>query len=68
MGPMNQTYHTIEELPLILTVEDLMPVLCIGRNTAYNLVRSGQIRSLRVGHQIRIPREAVVEFISGTAI
>lgn len=60
-------YHSIDELPLILTVEDLMPVLCIGRNAAYDLVRSGQIRSLRIGHQIRIPREAVVSFISGSA-
>lgn len=60
-------YHSINELPLILTVEDLMPVLCIGRNAAYDLVRSGQIRSLRIGRQIRIPREAVIEFISGAA-
>ncbi len=60
-------YHSIDELPLILTVEDLMPVLCIGRNAAYDLVRSGQIHSLRIGRQIRIPREAVVSFISGSA-
>jgi len=59
-------YHSVEELPLVLTVEELMPVLCIGRNTAYDLVRSGQIQSLRIGHQIRIPREALIEFISGT--
>ncbi len=59
-------YHSVEELPLILTVEDLMPVLCIGRNTAYDLVRSGQIQSLRIGHQIRIPRDALIEFIFGT--
>ena len=63
----NSRYHSIEELPLILTVDDLMPVLCIGRNTAYDLVRSGQIQSLRIGHQIRIPRDAVVKFISSAA-
>ena len=63
----SKKYYSVEELPLILTVEDLMPVLCIGRNTAYDLVRSGQIKSLRIGHQIRIPRDAVVEFISGPA-
>ena len=63
----SKKYYSVEELPLILTVEDLMPVLCIGRNTAYDLVRSGQIKLLRIGHQIRIPRDAVVEFISGPA-
>lgn len=60
-------YHSVEELPLVLTVEDLMPVLSIGRNTAYDLVRSGQIQSLRIGRKIRIPRNAVIQYISGSA-
>lgn len=60
-------FCSVDELPLVLTVEDLMPVLCIGRNAAYNLVRSGQLRSIRIGNQIRIPREAVIKFISGSA-
>ncbi len=53
------------DLPLVLKVEDLMPVLCIGRNTAYELVRSGQIRSIRVGRQLRIPRDAVMDYLDG---
>ena len=51
-------------LPLILTVEQLAEVLRVGRNTAYDLVRSGQIRSVRVGRQIRIPRDALIDFLS----
>lgn len=43
--------------------EDLMPLLGIGRNTAYELIRSGQIRSVRIGRQIRIPRDALLEFL-----
>lgn len=39
-----------------------MPLLGIGRNTAYELIRSGQIRSVRIGRQIRIPREALLDF------
>ena len=57
--------HSIEEYPLILKVEDLMPILGIGRNLAYDLVRCGQIRSIRVGRKIRVPRDAVLEFING---
>ena len=64
---MENKYRSLDDLPLTLRVEDLMPVLDIGRNTAYDLVRSGQIKSLRIGHQIRIPREYVAEFISGSA-
>lgn len=63
----NKVYHSIEELPLVLKVDDLMPVRGIGRNTAYELIRSGQIRSIRIGQQFRIPREAIAKFISGSA-
>lgn len=64
---IKKNYCSWAELPLVLTVEDLMPVLGVGRNTAYELVRSGKIRSFKVGNQYRIPRDAVVEFVSGSA-
>lgn len=65
---MASKYCSFDELPLTLRVEDLMPILGIGRNTAYELVRSGQIRNIKVGKQIRIPKEAVAEFLSGGEI
>lgn len=52
-----------EDLPTILSVEDLMSFLGIGKNSAYNLVRSGQIKSIRIGRQIRITRESVISFV-----
>ena len=60
-------YRSIEELPLVLNIEVLMVVLNIGRNSAYELVRSGQIRSFRIGTQIRIPRPAVADPLANTA-
>ena len=60
---MENKYRDLSDLPLILRVEDLMPILGIGRNTAYELIRSGQIRSIRIGRQIRIPRDALLEFL-----
>ncbi len=60
---METKYRSFDELPLTLRVEDLMPILGIGRNTAYELVRSGQIRSVKIGRQIRIPKDAVVEYL-----
>ena len=65
---MEQRYKSISEMPLTLRVEDLMPILDIGRNTAYELVRSGEIRSIKVGRQLRIPRDAVEEFLAGTSL
>ena len=58
-------YRSLDELPLALRVEELMPILGIGRNTAYELVRSGQIRSIKIGRQIRVPRDAVAEYLRG---
>ncbi len=58
---LTETY--LQEFPPVLKVENLIPILSIGRNTAYELVRSGQIRSIRIGSTYRIPKDAVVEFI-----
>ena len=60
---MENTFHSLDDLPLTLRVEELMPILGIGRNTAYELVRSGQIRSIHVGRQLRVPKDAVAEFL-----
>ena len=60
---MESKYRDLSDLPMTLRVEGLMPLLGIGRNTAYELIRSGQIRSVRIGRQIRIPREALLEFL-----
>ena len=57
-------YRSYDELPLLLKVEDLMPVLGIGRNTAYELVRTGQIFSIRIGRQLRIPKQALIDFVN----
>ena len=62
---MENKYRDLHDLPMILRVGDLMLLLGIGRNTAYELIRSGQIRSVRIGRQIRIPREALLEFLDG---
>ena len=56
----------IESLPLLLTVSDLASVLRIGRNAAYQLVKDGSIQSIRVGRNIRIPRNALAQFLEGT--
>lgn len=52
------------EFPPVMTVEDLMSFLHIGRNSAYTLARSGKLKTFYVGKQIRITREALVEYIS----
>lgn len=54
---------SFEELPLVLTVEELAPLLNVGRSTAYELVRSGQIKHIQVGKQYRILKEELRQFL-----
>ena len=61
---MENKYRSFNDLPLTLCVEDLMPILGIGRNTAYELVRSGQIFSVKIGRQLRIPKQALIDYLS----
>lgn len=61
---MANKYRSFDDLPLTLKVEDLMLILGIGRNTAYELVRSGQIRNIKINRQIRIPKDALIEYLT----
>ena len=47
----------------ILTPEDVMEELCIGRNAVYKLLNSGELKALRVGRNWKIPRKELNEFI-----
>ena len=61
---MTERPTSLDYLPLTLRVEELMPIFGVGRTTAYELVRSGQIRSIRVGRQLRVPKDAVQDFLN----
>lgn len=52
-----------EQLPLVLHVKDLQKLLSVSHNTAYSLVRTGKIRSIRVGRNYLIPRDAVADYL-----
>ena len=63
---MSSNYHSFDELPMTLQVEDLMPILGVGRNTAYELVRSKQIYSVKIGRQLRIPKQALIDYLTSS--
>lgn len=51
----------------VFTVEDLTRILGIGKSSAYELVRSGTIRNLRVGKKYLIPKAAVEEYLDSAS-
>ena len=56
------------EIPLpyekrIYTVDEIQDILGIGRNAAYNLVKSGVFHSVRIGGNIRISKKSFDEWL-----
>lgn len=56
-------YNSLEAMPLVINVPDLADTLQIGVTKAYELVNNGEIKTLRIGKQIRISRMAFAEFL-----
>ena len=47
----------------ILTTDEVMDYLMIGRNTIYELLKSGKLKGFKIGSCWKIPRAAVDEYI-----
>jgi len=52
-------------IPDILTLEEAARILRISRNTAYQEVRCGRLKSFRAGRQIRIAKTELLSFMVG---
>jgi excisionase family DNA binding protein len=48
---------------VLLRPEQAAEALSIGRTVVYGLMRSGQLRSIKVGGLRRIPASALVDFV-----
>ncbi len=54
----------IEDLPDVLTVQQVAEVLQCSDKHVYDLAAEGAIRRIKVGRLVRIPKSALVEFLS----
>jgi excisionase family DNA binding protein len=53
--------------PEFLTVEETADLLGIGRDKVYYLIRTGQLRSIKIGKLRRVSREWVTDFVEQLA-
>lgn len=60
MARESATPPRYDDLPDLCTVEDVQLFLQIGRNTAYELIKSGAIPSQKFGKLIRVPKTALL--------
>ena len=49
--------------PDVVSVSELMDMLHIGKDTAYKLLQSGEIKSIKIGKKYRIPKNFVIEYL-----
>jgi len=57
------SFELQNKYPPVLRVKQVAEILMVCHNTAYELVRSGAIHSVRVGRNYRIPLEAVINYL-----
>ena len=50
-------------LPEIMTREDVAKALCIGRDKSYEIMQSGKIKVLRFGKVSRVRREDFIDYV-----
>ncbi|PTA67375.1 helix-turn-helix domain-containing protein [Deinococcus arcticus] len=50
---------------LVYSPKELEPMLQLSKNTINALLRSGRLRSVRVGRRYLIPLDAVQQFLAG---
>ncbi len=53
----------INEEPALITVQELCEQLMIGRNAAYQLLRSGDLKCFRMNRIWKIPQQSVTEYL-----
>lgn len=58
--------NCLVEYPEVLNTKQIAQILHIGRNSTFNLLHSGAIRTIRCGRLILVPKTAIIDFINGT--
>ncbi len=61
---MEQNQENKKDACEALTVQQLADTLQIGRNAAYKLVHSDQLRCITIGRSIRVPRSALTDYLN----
>jgi excisionase family DNA binding protein len=62
---MKQT--TAEDQPLTMTVEQAAKLLGVGRGTAYEAARRGELPTVKLGRRLLVPRAALMRMLGEDA-
>lgn len=56
------------EYPDVVSIDEIQRMLRIGRSSAYDLLKSGAIKSIKVGKRYIVTKQFVIEFLSSNCI
>lgn len=54
----------MSQLPELLKGKEVAAILRVGRNQLYEAVARGDIRAIRIGRTIRIPKTALLDLLT----
>ena len=54
----------LESYSDVLTVQDVMTILHIGRSKAYEILRTNEIPSKKIGKNYIVPKHLMIDFLS----
>jgi excisionase family DNA binding protein len=55
---------SLDAYPDLLDAKQIQQILGLGRSMVYTLIRSGEIKYMKIHGKIRIPRRYLVEYIN----
>ena len=53
----------LDNYPDVLTINDVMSILHIGRSKTYEMLRTNVIPNIRIGKKFVIPKKAMIDFL-----
>lgn len=66
MRALDKSSEIFSEYSDIVTVDEVMKMLRLGKNTVYKLLKDDEITNIKVGARYVIPKQSVIEFVSTT--
>lgn len=56
--------NLLTEVRDLLTISELQKVLRTGRTTTYQLIKNNEIKHVKIGKSIKIPKIYVIEYLN----
>ncbi|MBO4251222.1 MAG: helix-turn-helix domain-containing protein [Clostridia bacterium] len=61
---MNDNQEMFANYPDVLTLENLMEMLQIGKVFAYKLVKDKKVKAIKIGREYKITKESVIKLFN----